>query len=67
MQTRVYLKENIARTKQVMFVAYESEICDDERYFNGYQSTITGGWVEWDMLEKDINRLTKEGRMVRIQ
>lgn len=66
MEARIYLKEG-AKGKQMLFVATSSEVWNGERFFDGYQSKPDGTWVEWDMLEKDINRKVKNGKMVRLQ
>ena len=66
MKTRVYLKQR-KDGSQTLFVTDWSEVFKGERYFNGNQIMRNGKWCEYDMLEKDINRMVKEGRMVRIQ
>lgn len=66
MKTRVYLKQRKDGT-QTMFVAECSEVFKRERYFNGSQIMRNGKWADYDMLEKDINRLVRNGRMLRVQ
>lgn len=66
MKTRIYLKQRKDGT-QTMFVAHNTEIFDHERYFIGSQIMRNGRWGEWEMTEKDMNRMVKQGRMQRIQ
>lgn len=66
MTTRVYLKQRRDGAQRV-FVAISSEVFKGERYFDGYQTSKNGSWVEWDMTEKNMNRMIRKGRMVRIQ
>lgn len=50
-----------------MFVVTSSEVFNGERFFDGYQFSRKGTWMEWDMTEKHLNKMVKDGRMVRIQ
>ena len=51
-----------------MFVACSVDIYDNVRFFDGYQYNLKyEEWEEWDMSEKIINQMVKEGRMIRIQ
>ena len=68
MVARVYLKQIKERGRMTIFVACSADILDGIRYFDGYQyNSVTEEWEEWDMEEKKINQLIKDGRMVRIQ
>ena len=65
MATRVYLKQ--LKDRQTIFVVTSSEVFRGERFFDGYQFTRKGTWMEWDMTEKHLNKMVEDGRMVRIQ
>ncbi len=67
MRTRVYIKETSTSKRQTIFVATSSDIFDGKRYFDGFQLDRNGEWKDWDMAETRINKMIKEGMMVRIQ
>lgn len=67
MVTRVYLKEAPKSKRQTIFVAVSSDVFGGKRYFDGYQLNSKGEWEDWDMAETRINKLVKNGSMVRIQ
>lgn len=64
-EARIYLKQ--LKERQTMCVLVSSEVFKGVRYFDGYQVDRNGNWIEWDMTEKDLNRMVKEGRMQRVQ
>lgn len=67
MKTRVYLKQHIQGTKQSILVLDVSEIYNGERYFIGWLMLKNGSEVPYQIREKDVNRMVKQGRMVRFQ